>query len=158
MAKHFRKMTQSDISSIVVDLDRWAIGQFGSKLTWEALGERFGFSRQSLQAKSEIKAAYDYAKKSLGSGAIKGRQEATQENQELTSEVERLKLEVAEYKRREGLWRLRWQRIAFHIRQKGIQVHQIDAAAPKGVELLSDREANKVLTAFDKEIPFSGRI
>ncbi len=158
MTKRFRKMTKSDVSTIVSDLDRWAAGQFGSKLTWEALGERFGFSRQSLQAKSEIKAAYDYAKKSLGRGAIKSQQEATQENQELAGEVERLKLEVAEYKRRECLWRQRWQRIAFHIRQKGIQVHQVDAAAPKGVELPSDKEINKVLTVFDKEIPFSGRI
>jgi hypothetical protein len=118
MAKYFRKITQSDISSIVVDLDRWAIGQFGSKLTWAVLEQRFSFSRQSLQAKSKIKAAYEYAKKSLGSGAIKGRQETTQANQDLTREIERLKLEVAEFRRREGLWRLRWQRIAFHIRQK----------------------------------------
>jgi hypothetical protein len=41
---------------------------------------------------------------------------------------------------------------------KGIQVQQIDTAVPTEVELPSDRETNKVLTVFDKEVPFSGRI
>lgn len=62
MAKRFRRMSDSDINTIVADLDRWAMGELGSKLTWAVLEERFGFSRQSLQAKSEIKAAYDNAK------------------------------------------------------------------------------------------------
>ena len=52
MAKRFRRMSDSDINTIVADLDRWAMGELGSKLTWAVLEERFGFSRQSLQAKS----------------------------------------------------------------------------------------------------------
>jgi len=49
-------MTDSDVKSIITDLDRWASGQLGSKLTWSILEDRFEFSRQSLQAKAEIKA------------------------------------------------------------------------------------------------------
>lgn len=158
MNKRVRKMTRSDVTSIVAKLDRWAIGQFGSKLTWAMLEDRFGFSRQSLQAKSEIKAAYDFVKESLSGGVIKSPQEATEENQELVREVERLKLELANFKRREDLWKQRWQRIAFHVRQKGMQVHQVDAAAPVGAILPSDRETNRILESVDKEIPFSGRI
>jgi len=156
MNKRFRRMTDSDVKSIISDLDRWAAGQLGSKLTWSVLEERFEFSRQSLQAKAEIKAAYDYAKKSLAGGLVKSREQATQENEELLHEVQRLKLEVAEYKRRENLWRERWQRIAFNIRQKGLQVHEIDH--PTTENTLSERETNNILRPFDKEIPPSGRI
>ena len=157
MNKRFRRMTDSDVKSIIGDLDRWAAGQLGSKLTWAILEERFEFSRQSLQAKAEIKAAYDYAKKSLAGGLVKSREQATQENEELLYEMQRLKLEVAEYKRREHLWRERWQRIAFHIRQKGLQVHEIDRLADDNSSL-SERETSNILRPFDKEIPSSGRI
>ena len=46
MVKRFRRMSDSDINTIVADLDRWALGELGSKLTWAVLEERFGFSRQ----------------------------------------------------------------------------------------------------------------
>ena len=92
---------------------------------WSILENRFEFSRQSLQVKAEIKSAYDYAKKLLAGGLVKSREQATQENEEFLHEIQRLKLGVAEYKRREDLWRERWQRIAFHIRQKGLQIHEI---------------------------------
>ena len=70
--------------------------------------------------------------------------------------MQRLKLEVVEYKRRENLWRERWQRIAFHIRQKGMQIHDIDQHVEENT--LSERETNTILRPFDKEIPSSGRI
>lgn len=148
-------MADTDVKSIIADLGRWAAGQLGSKLTWAILEERSGFSRQSLQAKAEIKAAYDYAKESLAGGLVKSHEQATQENDELQHEVQHLKLEVAEYKRRENLWRERWQRIAFNIRQKGLQIHEIDQPADGS---LGDREISNILRPFDKEIPSSGRI
>jgi len=155
MNKRFHRMTDTDVKSIIIDLNRWAAGQLGSKLTWAILEEQSGFSRQSLQAKAEIKAAYDYAKESLSGGLIKSREQATQENDELQQEVQRLRLEITEYKRRENIWRERWQRIAFHIRQKGLQIHEIDQPADG---TLGDREVNNLLRPFDKEIPSSGRI
>ena len=158
MTSRFRRMGSSDISSILLDLDRWAAGQLGSKLTWATLEDRFGFSRQSLQAKSEIKAAYDLAKLALSGGLVKTRQQASKDNEELQREVDRLKLEVIEFQRKEGLWRLRWQRIAYNIRAKGIQMIDIDKATGSLNALPYDREVAEIIRPFDKDIPSSGKV
>ncbi|EOB1532562.1 protein kinase, partial [Escherichia coli] len=100
MAKRFRRMSDSDINTIVADLDRWAMGELGSKLTWAVLEERFGFSRQSLQAKSEIKAAYDNAKRALSGGLVKTKEQATKEAEQLQVELARLRTELEAYKQR----------------------------------------------------------
>lgn len=153
MATKFRRMSDSDVRLIVADLDRWAAGQLGSKLTWAVLEERFGFSRQSLQAKPEIKAAYDFAKKSLAGGLVVSRDQAGKDIGFLQREVQRLELEVAEHKRRETLWKERWQRIAFNIRQKGVQIHQIDCDLPsKGSNICTYKDASSILKEFDEEI------
>lgn len=158
MPKKHRRMSETDIKTIILDLDRWAMGQFGMKLTWAILEERFGFSRQSLQDKSGIKAAYDNAKQALSGGLVKSREQAVEESEELTFELERLKIEVAEFKRKELLWQKRWQRIAFHIRQKAMQVHDVDKPIADGANVPSERDTDKILRPFDKEIPPSGRV
>ena len=151
-------MSESDVKAIIADLDRWAGGELGSKLTWGILEERFGFTRQSLQAKSEIKAAYDYAKKSLSGGLVKSREQANQDLEQLQHEVERLKLELAEYKRKEALWLERWQRIAYNIRQKGLQVYQVDSKASKESKMLGQKDVVKILRPFEIDVPESGRV
>ena len=153
MAKRFRRMSDSDINTIVADLDRWAMGELGSKLTWAVLEERFGFSRQSLQAKSEIKAAYDNAKRALSGGLVKTKEQATKEAEQL-----QVRTELEAYKQREELWQRRWQQIAFHVRQKGIQMASVDKTPPEGADLPSNTESAKILKMFDKEIPPSGRV
>ena len=158
MAKRFRRMSDSDINTIVADLDRWAMGELGSKLTWSVLEERFGFSRQSLQAKSEIKAAYDNAKRALSGGLVKTKEQATKEAEQLQVELARLRTELEAYKQREELWQRRWQQIAFHVRQKGIQMASVDKTPPEGADLPSNIESAKILKMFDKEIPPSGRV
>lgn len=158
MTKRFRRMAPSDIKTIISDLDKWAQGHLGSKLTWAVLEERFGFSRQSLQAKSEIKAAYDHAKQALSGGIVKTKEQATTENEALICEVERLKKELENYKIKEQLWMKRWQRIAFHIRQKGFQVEEIDKPMDAQEKGPGDHETAKILRLFDKEIPPSGRV
>ncbi len=142
---------------MVADLDRWAVGQFGPKLTWEMLEDRFGFSRQALQAKPELKAAYDFAKKSL-SGEVAGRPNQTlKTNEELQLENEKLKIELAKYQKLEGMWKERWQRIAFHVRQRGFQMSQIDFLIPENSIPFPNKDLKKILGEFDKEIPSSGR-
>lgn len=158
MAKRFRRMSDSDINTIVADLDRWAMGELGSKLTWAVLEERFGFSRQSLQAKSEIKAAYDNAKRALSGGLVKTKEQAPKEAEQLQVELARLRTELEAYKQREELWQRRWQQIAFHVRQKGIQMASVDKTPPEGADLPSNIESAKILKMFDKEIPPSGRV
>ena len=151
-------MSSTDVNAVVKDLDRWSLGELGSKLTWEVLESRFGFSRQSLQAKPEIKAAYLHAKNSLSGGLVKSREQATQENEELIREIEKQKIQIEEYQKRENLWKQRWQRIAYHIRQKGIQMYNVDKSIEGEYKPLNDREVAEIIRPFDKEIPPSGRV
>lgn len=157
MPKRFRRMSDGDIKTVVADLDRWALGQLGSKLTWVDLEERFGFSRQSLQVKPEIKAAYVNAKRALSGGLVKTKEQATKESEELQVELVRVKAELEAYKRKEEEWLRRWQQIAFHVRQKGMQMVNVDKTPPEGAELPSNTETVKILRPFDKGVPPSGR-
>ncbi len=158
MKNRFSRMSESDINAIVRELDRWALGNLGSKLTWAMLEQRFGFSRQSLQAKPEIKAAYDNAKKALSGELVITKEQAAKEVDKLQIEVARLKAELEAYKEKEELWLRRWQQIAFHVRQKGIQMVSVDKKVPEGVDLPTNTETAKILKLFDKEIPPSGRV
>ena len=80
------------------------------------------------------------------------------DNEELQREIDRFKLEIAEYQKRESLWKLRWQRIAYHIRAKGIQMHDVDKPANGINGLPSEQETAKIIRPFDKDIPPSGRV
>lgn len=157
MVKRFRRIADNEIKTIVAELDKWALGQLGSKLTWAQLEERFGFSRQSLQAKPEIKAAYTSAKHALSGGLVKTKEEATKENEEYLIEIKRLKTELEDFRQREQAWMRRWQQIAFHIRQKGIQMSSVDREPTSKIDLPSNTETAKILRPFDKKIPPSGR-
>jgi len=110
----FRHISNEDIVSIVRELDKWAMGELGSKLTWQILVDKFGFSRQALQAKSEVKAAYDNAKQALSGGLVKSKKQTEDEYQKVLIELERTKIELENYKQKEQLWLRRWQQIAFN--------------------------------------------
>jgi len=155
----FRHISNEDITSIVRELDKWAMGELGSKLTWQILVDKFGFSRQALQGKSEVKAAYDNAKQALSGGLVKSKKQTEDEYQKVLIELERTKIELENYKQKEQLWLRRWQQIAFNIRQNGIQVSDVDKNPQcNDEELPSKNETAKILRPFDKEIPSSGRI
>ena len=155
----FRHISNEDITSIVRELDKWAMGELGSKLTWQILVDKFGFSRQALQGKSEVKAAYDNAKQALSGGLVKSKKQTEDEYKKVLVELDRTKIELENYKEKEQLWLRRWQQIAFNIRQKGIQVSDIDRETDCGDdELPSNNETNKILRPFDKKIPPSGRV
>lgn len=155
----FRHMSDGDIKLIVQELDKWALGELGSKLTWKILVDKFGFSRQSLQAKPEIKAAYENAKHALSGGLVKSKKQTEKEYEKLLVELERTKVELETYKEKEQLWFRRWQQIAYHIRQKGIEVSEVDKGINESdVDLPSKSETAKILRPFDKEIPPSGRV
>lgn len=157
MVRRFRRMASSDIKAIVCDLDKWANGQLGSKLTWAILEDRFCFSRQALQARSDIKAAYDNAKRSLSGGLIRTKENALKDNKALLMSLERAQQELLEFKRKEKLWMQRWQRIAFHIRHRGLQVCSVDKPISEDGKVPNERETAEILRPFDKEIPSTGR-
>ena len=158
MKSRFNRMSQSDIDKVIAELNRWSQGLLGSKFTWKDLERQFKFSRQSLQSKPEIRAAYIYAKQSLKGGLVETKEKSIKENKQLNIELEKLKIEVESYKNKELLWMKRWQRIAFHIRQKGIQVESIDKPISNNEAHPSKTETAKIIKPFDKEIPPSRRI
>lgn len=67
--------------------------------------------------------------------------------------MRRFKAELDEYKRKEELWLRRWQQIAFHVRQNGIQISSVDKQPIGNAELPSNTETAIILRPFDKEIP-----
>ena len=152
MQKHskFARLSDEDKARIIDQLDRWGRGEIEQKLTWKALEDRSGFSRQSLSSHDDIKHAKLAAEIAL-KNLPNAKQATAEEVQRLKNQVEALQQQVADHERRERLWRERWQRIAFNVRQKGMQMHQIDA--PTEGDLPSDRDAAKILRMFDKEIP-----
>lgn len=152
-----RKMTEKDIHLIVNELERWADGQLGSKLTWAKLEERFSFSRQSLQSKRPIKIAYDHAKKSLSGGLVKSRKQSKIEKEDLIRKITKLELENERLRTLEKLWQRRWQEIAYHIRNLGIQMTEVDKRVQEKL-LPSKSRTSQILKPFKKAIPPSGRI
>lgn len=158
MAKKYLRISEKDVDLIVSELDQWAEGQLGSKLTWALLEERFGFSRQALQAKPQIKAAYDIAKLALSRGLVKSRQQNNEDIYNLIQENRRLKAQIEEHQRREHLWKQRWQRIGYHIREKGLHLSTIDRPIPSNERIPNERETLAVIRPFDNEIPPSGRV
>lgn len=94
----------------------------------------------------------------MSGGLVKTKEQATKEAEQLQVELARLRTELEAYKQREELWQRRWQQIAFHVRQKGIQMASVDKTPPEGADLPSNTESAKILKMFDKEIPPSGRV
>ena len=158
MSNKFQRMTELDEARIIRELNKWAMGHFGSKLTWAILEDRFKFSRQSMQAKPAVKAAYDVAKQSLSKGEVTSKEDLDETVEKLKTEIESLKIQLNSFQEKEIKWKKRWQQIAYHIRQKGIQVSDVDKPVHPETVLPSHTTIEKTLKEFDKEIPFSGRI
>ncbi|RKG42443.1 MULTISPECIES: protein kinase [Acinetobacter] len=158
MSNRFQRMTELDEARIIRELNKWAMGHFGSRLTWSILEDRFKFSRQAMQAKPAIKAAYDVAKQSLSKGEVTSKEVLDKTVEELKTEIESLKIQLSSFQEKEMKWKKRWQQIAYHIRQKGIQVSDVDKPVHPETVLPSHTTTEKTLKEFDKEIPFSGRI
>ena len=158
MSNKFQRMTEHDEKRIIRELNKWGLGHLGSKLTWAILESQFHFSRQSMQAKPTIKAAYDVAKRSLSKGEVTSKEELDKTVDELSAEIESLKIQISSFQEKEQKWKRRWQQIAYHIRQKGIQMSDVDKPVHPETALPSHTTTQKTLEEFDKEIPFSGRI
>lgn len=152
--KTSRRMQSSDLSHVIIELSKkWATGVYGNHLTWSALENQFGFTRQTLQSKPNIKAAYDYAKKALSKGLVGARDE----NSALTLRIAELEARVKFYEHQEELWRKRWQQIAFNLRLHGESFSSHDKKTKIQLHF-SNSVADKIIAPFDKPIPPSGRV
>lgn len=152
MSKSYRRITDSDIKTITGFIRDVETGKLSYELSWKTLEENFSFTRQAMQAKPAIKSAFQSAKQSLR-GDEGNKLKATPED--MLKEIERLEKEIEIYKAREQNWKLRWQRIAFHIREKGLAVKDIDKNSLPGSRLPNVNETSKILTILDKDIPLS---
>lgn len=144
-----RRIEADDIRYIVYDLGQWANGKYGVKLTWAAIVDKHGFTRQSLQSKTEIKAAYDRARERLAGGLNK----QIKDNAALHLEIDVLNRRLAEAEKTIALYHLRWQRVAHYIAQKNLSVTEAEQIIPAGLDLPSLKEATKILKPFMREIP-----
>lgn len=149
------RLTDIDITMIVRELEKWRDGQCGARLTWGTLENIYGYSRQALQAHVRIKTAYKLAKDSLRGGLVKSRAQSDDELQSLHSQMQTLKAVVADYIDREKEWQMRWQRIAYHLRAKGINVSEIDRDVNSVPTL---KESAKILKIYDQPLPPNGRV
>lgn len=154
MSKFGKRMDSGDIKAIVKELDRWALGELGSGLRWKTLEDQFGFTRQALNARLEIKVAFDAAKASLAGGLASKQKNAVRDAGELVLRVEQLERELQAYKDREAKWLLRWQQIAYNIRARfGAQMSGIDVPGTTKEGLFNLRTTESILKDLDKPIP-----
>lgn len=154
MSKFAKRMDSGDVKAIVKELDRWALGELGSGLRWKTLEDQFGFTRQALNARLEIKVAFDAAKASLAGGLASKQKNAVRDAGELVLRVEQLERELQAYKDREAKWLLRWQQIAFNIRARfGAQMSNIDTPGGSREGLPNLRVTESILKQFDNPIP-----
>jgi hypothetical protein len=144
-------MSLSDEERIIAEIRSWGSGEFGSGFTWAQLESKFGFARQSLNQKPRIKAEYLLAKQALAGGNGRSRDAADKELRELRLEVASLREQITGYRHQLAKWKARWQRIAFHIRQRGMHVHELDRDVSAGAP--GERETADLLRPFDRPIP-----
>ena len=152
-----KRLSATDVTMIVRELERWRDGQLGSKLTWAILESTYGYSRQALQAHPRIKLAYVAAKEALRGGLVKTRTEHSEELEELMANIQVLEASLDDYKKKENDWQKRWQRIAFHLRNKGLSVVEIDSSIPDGGSHPTKKEVELILLPFDKPMSPAGR-
>lgn len=152
-----KRLSTADVTMIVRELERWRDGQLGAKLTWAILESTYGYSRQALQAHPRIKLAYSAAKEALRGGLVRSRAEYSEELAELRATAETLQASLDNYKVREKEWQKRWQRIAFHLRNKGLNVTEIESNIPGNCSPPTGKETESILLPFDKPMLSTGR-
>ncbi len=150
--KKYKRMTDEDQKSIVRFIHEVSEAEDDS-LSWKLLESTFGFTRQAMQAKPGIKSSFQHAKSSIRNGGKAPRRIRSLSHDELVKKVEELEGEIKLLKERENKWKQRWQRIAYNIRQKGLQVDDIDTEPAQEGKLPNSNEAETILRSLDGEIP-----
>ncbi|MBA2781151.1 protein kinase [Billgrantia kenyensis] len=150
--KKYKRMTEEDQKSIVRFIHELSAAEDES-LSWKLLESTFGFTRQAMQAKPGVKSAFQHAKSSIRNGDKAPRRIRSMSHEDLVKKVEELEGEIKLLKEREHKWKQRWQRIAYNIRQKGLQVNDVDAEAAQDGKLPNSNETESIIRTLDSEIP-----
>lgn len=123
MAKSVPKMTLADVEYAKKELQAWASGERGRKLTWELLAKTTGFKRQSLSSRDEIYKEYKKAKEALATGKKPPKPKS---DDFYGDKVAALEKELDRFREMEQDWLERWVRIAYHARGKGLSISDLD--------------------------------
>lgn len=149
----YRKMSESDVHRVL----HYIADATHERLTWQMLEDHSGFTRQALQARDDIKGAYDSAKNRIRSSKLGlPREEITTElaSSELLEELQALRKKVKMLEWREELWRRRWYCIAFNVRQKNlVQMVDVDKSVPLTATGITQKLVNQILDSLDQDIP-----
>lgn len=127
MAKKVPKMSDTDVQYALKELEAWANGQRGSRLTWYLLEKATGFSRQTLYAREGIAKAFSTAKKALATGKPLRR---VRPDTYLEDRINELESQLKRWQELENQWLERWVRIAHHARAKGHSIEDLDKPLP----------------------------
>ena len=149
----YRKMTENDVVAVVKFLEGYRSDE--NVLRWQDVEVFSKFTRQALNAHPKIKAAYRSAKDRLAEARqVEIAPVATwSSSAEATEEIESLRKKIAMLENQQVLWKRRWYCIAYHIRQQGIQMFNVDKPVPIGSLPLSDKEVRQILEELDQDIP-----
>lgn len=150
MSKTYRRMSDSDQQAIIKYVSDLAESK-GEVLSWKLLEKKFGFTRQAMQAKPRVKFAFQNAKEAIRNEGKVSRRIGALSHEELIKKVEVLEGYVKLLEEREAKWKQRWQRIAYNLRKKGLQVVEVDSSPERGAELPNHQEADKILRLYDDE-------
>lgn len=150
----YSRIGEIDIINILNDLNDLIENKVSFKLTWEELSKRHGFSRQSLQSNNDIKQRYKYVKNKFSnkSSNVKIQNIDDKKFSQLIEQNSILLAQVEYYKNQEELWMLKWQRIAYNLRLKGISISDVDNDELIKSSFPSKSETNKILSLFDEQI------
>ena len=147
-------MTEQDIKEILAELNRWESGELGSKLTWHRISDFSGYTRKALYSKPEIRSAFEIAKKALSKS---GKTRIARERGHigyLEKKLKAVERELAMYKKREKGWLIKWQRVAYHIMEKGIVgIQYYDQPIPENASLPDQKTTNNVIEFINKPLP-----
>lgn len=150
----YRKMTDHDIKFVVAFIENRA--DRGNPITWKLIEESSRFTRQALQAHPVIKTAYLKAKQEISDLKEQNANKDVLLNvapSELADEIKVLRKRIEVLEQQQVLWRRRWYCIAYHIRNRGIQMSSIDKPVPLGQPPLTMKEINSTLEAYHQDIP-----
>lgn len=155
--KHDRLKTK-DVTAIMNALKMWQRGEIPGMVTWQKLEIAFGFSRQAMSGNDEIKDEYDIAKLAKDNNPRIPKDVSEDELSLLQNKIQVLEDRVKGFKGKENEWLARWQRIAYHVRGKGIQMSHVDSPIPADMDPPSKTKTAEVLRPFDEDIPSTGRV
>lgn len=141
------KISDVDTARVLEELDAWCRRERPGKLTWAALEDFSGFSRQSLSTHSEIKERYDAAK-----AVLRGKQKRTYAPKPIDEQVAALREEVATLKGIIQRYDERWARYALNAARLGLDIERLDAAMDPPARSYV-RTAHRVGTAHRRDAP-----